>query len=313
MSLSAFALGGLLLFAPPAPRPSPSVAPSPSPSPQAQGPVILFLIDNSASLPPLDPDEKRVAALEKMFTFLKGEPYRLVLFAGRREISVDDVTKYNNRGQWTDFYYAFEKAREIRDSYPPKTQFRMILLTDGLLDPLASDWADTTLPEGTTLKAYVAGKTIDLVRDMKVPLYVILVGEIPPKEEIVSENAEKAAQIVLDLIRAANGYQATGAAQSLSSFFKDDGLLLKKFVFRVPPDGGLKTVGPLIHRITAPPKAAVEVQFLTFLVIPLFLFLFVLLGLLVRSFTDAATESMPPERIPAAVISTTGATMASMA
>ena len=57
-----------------------------------RGPVILFLVDNSASLPPLDPEEKRVAALEKMFRFLKGQPYRLILFGGRKEIFVDDAS-----------------------------------------------------------------------------------------------------------------------------------------------------------------------------------------------------------------------------
>ena len=65
-----------LLSAPLAePAPTPA-APSPTASPVTGAPVILFLIDNSASLPPLDPDEKRVAALEKMFTFLQGQPYR---------------------------------------------------------------------------------------------------------------------------------------------------------------------------------------------------------------------------------------------
>src|ERR1700730_2660236 len=71
-----------------------------------KGPTILFLIDNSASLPPLDPEEKRVEALEKMFTFLKGRPYRLILFGGRREIFVDEAIKYRNNGQWTDYYFA---------------------------------------------------------------------------------------------------------------------------------------------------------------------------------------------------------------
>ena len=82
------------------------------------GPVILFLIDNSASLPPLDPSEKRVTALEKMFTFLQGQRYRLVLFGGRREIFVDDVSQYRNDGQWTDFYCAFVKAKEIAAGLP---------------------------------------------------------------------------------------------------------------------------------------------------------------------------------------------------
>src|SRR6266446_6840259 len=93
--------------------PSPKAAPSPGPTPPAGGTLIFFLIDNSASLPPLDPDEKRVAALEKMFKFLEGQPYRLVLFGGRREIFVDDVSRYRNNGQWTDFYFAFDRVREL--------------------------------------------------------------------------------------------------------------------------------------------------------------------------------------------------------
>ena len=59
-----------------------------------------------------------MAALEKMFTFLEGRPYRLILFGGRQEIFVDDVTRYRNNGQWTDFYSAFVKARELMDEYP---------------------------------------------------------------------------------------------------------------------------------------------------------------------------------------------------
>src|SRR5829696_8001793 len=90
-----------------APRPRPTLA-----VPE-KGPVILFLVDNSASLPPLDPEEKRVSALEKMFAFLEGQPYRLILFGGRREVYVDDVTNYRNNGQWTDFYFAFLKVKEL--------------------------------------------------------------------------------------------------------------------------------------------------------------------------------------------------------
>ncbi len=71
MATLAGLLGALLL----APSPSPGVAAAASPGvPAGRGPVILFLVDNSASLPPLDPDEKRVEALEKMFAFLKGQP-----------------------------------------------------------------------------------------------------------------------------------------------------------------------------------------------------------------------------------------------
>ena len=64
-----------------------------------------------------------MAALEKMFTFLQGQRYRLILFGGRSEIYVDDVSRYRNNGQWTDFYYAFVKAQELAASYPQGTEF----------------------------------------------------------------------------------------------------------------------------------------------------------------------------------------------
>src|SRR5262249_5893008 len=72
--------------------------------------------------------------------------------------------------------------------------------------------------------------------------------------------------------------------QSLASFFKDDGVLLKKFVYRVAPHEGLKKVEPAIRRIVAPARPAPELQILTYLVLPLSLFLFLMLGILVRSF-----------------------------
>ena len=142
-------LGTLLLLAA-APSPAPShegkaASASPSPAPPeagSMGPVILFLVDNSASLPPLDPEEKRVAALERIFTFLKSQPYRLILFGARREIYVDNVSQYNNRGQWTDFYAAISKARDLVEEYPKGTEFRLVLLTDGIIDPDPAEWKD---------------------------------------------------------------------------------------------------------------------------------------------------------------------------
>jgi hypothetical protein len=245
--------------------------------------MILFLIDNSASLPPLDPDEKRVAALEKMFTFLQGQPYRLVLFGGRHEIYVDDPSKYNNRGQWTDFYFAFEKAREVVETYPKGTEFRLVLLTDGLMDPGPGDWQDMNVPEGTDLKVFAKQRLLDLVASLKLPLYVIMVGDVT-SDGIATGDPERAPALILDLVRAANGNKASRLAQRLSSFFKDDGVLLRKFVYRVPPQEGLKRIEPIVRRIVAPPQSGVELRFFGALVVPLLLFLFVMLGLLVRSF-----------------------------
>jgi len=278
MATLACVLGAFLL----APSPSPGVAGAASPA-AGQGPVILFLLDNSASLPPLDPDEKRVEALEKMFTFLKGQRYRLVLFGGRKEIFVDDVSRYRNNGQWTDFYFAFQKAHEIARSFPPGTEFRLILLTDAIVDPDPDDWEDMNVPRGADLKAFSIQKTIALVGEMKIPLYVILVGN-PPKEGVRPGDLEQAPGFVLDLVRAANGAKGTPMAQSLASFFGDDGLLLKKFVYRVEPHEGLKKIEPVVKRIAAPSKSGVELRFFFYLVLPLLVFLVLLLGLLVRSF-----------------------------
>jgi hypothetical protein len=244
---------------------------------------VLFLIDNSASLPPLDPDEKRVDALEKVFGFLQGQAYRLVLFGGRREIFVDDVSRYRNNGQWTDLYFAFVKARELMKSYPDKTEFRIILLTDAIHDPDPKDWADMEVPPGVDLKVHSLQRLVALVQELQVPLYVILVGN-PPTDGLTATGPEQSPQLVLDLVQAANGRKASPTAQTLAAFFDDDGVLLKKFIFRVAPSEGLKKLEPAVRRIVAPARPAVEAQFLSTLVLPLTLFLCLLLGILVRSF-----------------------------
>jgi hypothetical protein len=272
-------LVGLLALAA---QPSPP-APSPGAPEKAGEPIILFLVDNSASLPPLDPDEKRVAALEKMFTFLQGQRYRLVLFGGRREIYIDDVSRYRNNGQWTDFYFAFEKAKELTKGYPAGTEFRIILLTDAIVDPAPDDWADMNVPPGEDLRAFSIQKTIELATSLKIPLYVILVGD-PPADGGVKGNREQAPSLVLDLVRSANGQKAMPLAQTLASFFGDDGVLLKKFIFRAQARDGLRAVEPIVKRIVAPPRAGIEIRLFSYFVLPLVVFLIALLGLLVRSF-----------------------------
>ena len=271
----------LALLAAPAPRGTPSPAPpSPSPPPAQPGPVILFLIDNSASLPPLDPTERRVTALEKMFGFLQGHPYRLVLFGGKREISVDDASRYRNDGQWTDFYWAFVKAKQIAAEYPRGTELRLVLLTDAISDPDPADWKD--VPQGWDVRSHSIRRTIELLGELKLPLYVVLVGE--PPGEVAGRDAEQSPGFVLDMVSAANGRAATPLAQTLASFFADDGMLLRKFVYRVRPHEGLKQIEPIVRRIAAPPRARVEVRIFSYFLLPLILILVGLLGLLVRSF-----------------------------
>ena len=253
---------------------------APSPPPPGEGPVILFLVDNSASLPPLDPEEKRVAALEKMFAFLQGHRYRLILFGAKNEISVDDVSRYRNDGQWTDFYYAFLKAQELAAAYPRGTELRMVLLTDAIVDPDPRDWPD--VPKGWDARSHSMRRTVELVDGMKTPLYVMLVGD--PAGEVAGRDREQSPGFVLDLVRAANGAAAAPLAQTLASFFQDDGVLLRKFVYRVAPDEGLKKIEPVVTRIVSPPRAGIELKIFLWFVLPLLLILVALLGLLVRSF-----------------------------
>jgi hypothetical protein len=139
------------------------------------------------------------------------------------------------------------------------------------------------VPRGFDLRLYSVQKTLALLSEQRVPLYVILVGDIP-KQGVVSGDREQSPGVILDMVRAANGTQASPLAQSLASFFRDDGVLLKKFVFRVAPHEGLKHIEPVVKRIVAPSRPTVEFKFLSALVLPLGLFLFLLLGILVRSF-----------------------------
>ncbi len=177
------------------------------------------------------------------------------------------------------------------NEYPPKTEFRMVLLTDAVLDPVPADWEDMEVPPGADLRRYSGEKTVELLREIGVPLYVILVGE-PSAEAGTAKNPERAPGLVLDMVQAANGRGASPLAQTMASFFEDDGVLLKKFIFRVAPQEGLKKVQPIVNRIAAPSHGTVEVQFLSALVLPLALFLFLLLGILVRSFPGAGDQEI---------------------
>jgi len=261
---------------------------APSPPPPGEGPVILFLLDNSASLPPLDPEEKRVAALEKMFGFVRGYRYRLILFGARDETSVDDAARYRNDGQWTDFYHAFLRAKAMAAAYPRGTDLRMVLITDAIADPDPRDWPE--VPKGWDVRSHSIRETVSLVRGMGIPLYVVLVGD--PGGEVAGRDREQSPGFVLDLVQAANGAAADPLAQTIASFFQDDGLLLRKFVYRVTPREGLKKIEPVVKRIASPPRAGIEMRIFGYFVLPLLLILVALLGLLVHSFPGPGDQEV---------------------
>ena len=88
---------------------------------------------------------------------------------------------------------------------------------------------------------------------MRLPLYVVLVGE--PPGDVRGRDAEQSPGFVLDMVNAANGRAAAPLAQTLASFFADDGLLLRKFVYRVrAARGPAAKIEPIVRRIAAPPR-----------------------------------------------------------
>ena len=261
--------------------PAPSGEGSPSPTPQGEGPVVIFLVDNSASLPPLDPGEKRRVALQKMLGFVEGSRQRLILFGGQSELSMDHPERYRNDGQWTDFYHAFRKTEGIVASYPAGTDVRIVLLTDAIVDPDPADWPD--LPPGEDLATDNIQRTVELLRQLGTPLYVILVGD-QTNENVAEADREQSPGFVLEMVRAANGAAAAPLAQTLASFFSDDGTLLRKFVYRIRPDEGLEKIEPTVRRITAPPRPEIEMRIFGYFILPLVLILLALVGLLVHTF-----------------------------
>lgn len=239
--------------------------------------VLLFLLDNSASLPPLDPEVQRREAIEKIYTFLEGQPYRLILFGGRNEVHVDEPQHYRNSGKWTDFYFAFQAAQQLTKEYPAGTEFKMVLITDGKIDPSPAEWADQQVPPGTDLRSVAGDRTIELLGQIRQPLYVILIGQ----------------QVDLGLIQrmvaAANGEMAASEyAQGIADFFADDGMLLRRFIFRVEEHEGLEEIQPMMTRIATPASPKVELGIAGSLLIAVVM----LVGVGVRSFPGAGDREV---------------------
>ena len=238
--------------------------------------VVLFLLDNSASLRPLDPDMHRREAIEKIFSFLRGQPYRLILFGGRREIHIDAPQHYRNKGQWTDFFFAVQAVRGVVAEYPEGTAFKMVLITDGKIDPSPRDWRDKAVAEDVDLSEEAGNRTVRFLEQLGLPLYVILIGE------------EVDYELIQRMVVGANGsLAASDYAQGIADFFEDDGMLLRRFIFRLEEDEGLEELEPIVTRIATPP-APIELGIAGSLVAVVAL----LIGVGVRSFPGSGDREI---------------------
>ena len=133
-----------------------------------------------------------MAALEKIFTFLQGQPYRLILFGARREIYGRRRLAVQQPRPVDRPLLRLREAQEIVDELPAGTEFRVVLLTDGILDPDPKEWKDEDVPPGVDLKAHVIERLLALLRDLKLPLYIILIGD-PPAEGVAPGDARAVA------------------------------------------------------------------------------------------------------------------------
>ena len=90
-------------------------------------------------------------------------------------------------------------------------------------------------------------RTGRLLEQIGLPLYVILIGE------------EVDYDLIQSLVVAANGSMAASDyAQGIADFFDDDGMLLRRFIFRVEKDEGLAEIAPIVTRIASPSTPKVE-------------------------------------------------------
>ena len=193
----------------------------------------------------------------------------MILFGGRHEIYVDSPQRYRNSGKWTDFFFAFQAARDVASEYPEGTPFKVVLITDGIIDPSPRDWRDQYVPEGMDLKEEAGNRTVRFLEELGSPLYVILIGE------------EVGYDLIQRMVVAANGsVVASEYAQGIADFFDDDGVLLKRFIFRLEEEEGLEKIEPIVTRIATPPAPRVELGITGSLVA----IIAVLIGVGVRSF-----------------------------
>jgi hypothetical protein len=103
------------------------------------------------------------------------------------------------------------------------------------------------VPDDADLRVEAGARTVRLLETLELPLYVILIGQ------------EVDYELIQRMVVAANGsVAASGYAQGIADFFDDDGVLLKRFIFRVEEEEGLEEIEPIVTRIATPPAPRIE-------------------------------------------------------
>jgi hypothetical protein len=168
-------------------------------------------------------------------------------------------------------------VQELTKEYPAGTEFKMVLITDGKIDPAPAEWTDQQVPPGADLRTLAGDRTIGLLEQIRQPLYVILIGQ------------EVDLALIQRMVVAANGeIAASEYAQGIADFFADDGMLLRRFIFRIEEEEGLEEIQPIVTRIATPASPKVELYIASSLLIAVVM----LVGVGVRSFPGAGDREV---------------------
>lgn len=224
-------------------------APVRRPCPQSRNGVNILLVDNSKSVPNIDPRKNRVEVLEEILDSQEGAENRLVLFGGRDEIATDSPARFVNDGMKTDYYYAFREAVRVRSEYPPDCAARMILITDGILDAFPSDYQEMKFRDRGQAKAFSREQTLLLLDSNRIPLYIIVLGDRGDEPYIQ------------DLSIHANGFlRANPLVESAVAYMGNEGFFFKQFVFRHDSAKGVKGVVAILRQITQEESSWLEMS-----------------------------------------------------
>lgn len=201
--------------------------------------VNILLVDNSRSVPPLDPRMERSEVLDAIEALLENFENRLILFGGRGEVVIDEPSRFINDGMHTDFFFAFQAAVGIRNEYPPDCPVKIILITDGLLDAFVTDYPNEGLSRKVQAMEYSLDQTLKLLEENPVETYIILLGE---RYELA---------IMEQISITANGFaRANPLMEKAAEFLGNDGLLLKQFIFKHEPEAGIEEMKEIVRTIT---------------------------------------------------------------
>ncbi len=228
--------------------------------------VIIFLVDNSKSVPKFDPEENRKKVLNEILDIARKNGYitRLVLFGGRDEIVMDDISKFNNSGLHTDFYYAFKAAIDLTKEYPKKCKFKIVFITDGILDAYPSDYKEFGIASKDEAMSLSKNMLYRLLRDNKIPTYIILLGN-----EYDMDFMRRIAQ------EANSSLLVNPFVETVANVLKNNSYFFKKFIYVIhknSPKGKIKTI---VKEISQKKKFKFEIFVVLFVLIILILIWFI--------------------------------------